>query len=376
MLDPTVADAYIVLSTSTSRVMPQGITPVSPINQSTSSSPIIFSGTYRDPEGIFNRIKIDVEATTTFSGGTTSKRFDIPRTVGEAIPFSLPLDLSRDVTTGMRWRVQAWSTTDWGDGGYDTQWNGTTGFSEWQYFTYEPASTSTVVTSTPPTTSTSTPAQSSEKTITAFSISTTATTTVGAIDETNHTINLTVPFGTDVRALVPTITVSPFATSSPASGLSQDLASPVVYTVTAQDGSIQTYTVTVVVAPDPAPPVAEVVMPTILSYTFNGTASDLTMDATTTTALIALTANKNVDWTSVKIEDQNDPTRYKIFYSDKSECVDGTATCAKTWAGNLSHGSVGPDAAYRIKVNMKDAQGNVFDDYLAPYNIIYKQVIL
>ena len=58
-------------------------------------------------------------------------------------------------------------------------------------------------------------------------------------------ITAMVPFGTDVTALEPTVTISQEATVSPASGQAQDFSSPVTYTVTAEDGSEATYTVTV-----------------------------------------------------------------------------------------------------------------------------------
>jgi hypothetical protein len=62
------------------------------------------------------------------------------------------------------------------------------------------------------------------------------------IDNTNNTIKVIVPYGT---AVTPTITVSPKATVSPASGVNQNFASPVQYTVTAEDGTTKkTYTAT------------------------------------------------------------------------------------------------------------------------------------
>ena len=70
----------------------------------------------------------------------------------------------------------------------------------------------------------------------------------GIIDNTNYTIALTVPKATDVTKLTPAITVSPNATLTPASGVQEDFTNPVTYTVTAQDSSSQTYTVTVNVA--------------------------------------------------------------------------------------------------------------------------------
>ena len=66
----------------------------------------------------------------------------------------------------------------------------------------------------------------------------------GTITGTN--IALSVPFGTDLTNLVPTITISEKATISPASGLPRNFSSPVTYIVTAEDGITETaYTVTV-----------------------------------------------------------------------------------------------------------------------------------
>ncbi len=64
---------------------------------------------------------------------------------------------------------------------------------------------------------------------------------------TGTDITMAVPYGTDVTALSPTYTVSPFATCVPTSGSTQDFTSPVHYIVTAQDGTTQDYTVTVTV---------------------------------------------------------------------------------------------------------------------------------
>ena len=70
----------------------------------------------------------------------------------------------------------------------------------------------------------------------------------GAFIEAEKKITLTVPNGTDVTALVPTIVVSEKATISPATAVAQNFTSPVEYTVTAEDGTTQKYTVTVTVS--------------------------------------------------------------------------------------------------------------------------------
>lgn len=62
------------------------------------------------------------------------------------------------------------------------------------------------------------------------------------------TIAVSVPFGTDLTHLIPTITHNG-ASISPASGVETDFTSPVTYTVTAADGSTREYEVTVTVRP-------------------------------------------------------------------------------------------------------------------------------
>ncbi|MFL5730466.1 MAG: DUF5018 domain-containing protein [Cytophagaceae bacterium] len=76
----------------------------------------------------------------------------------------------------------------------------------------------------------------------------------GTIDQTNKAIDLTVPSGTDVSALVADFTVSALATIKVGSivqtsgSTANDFSSPVVYTVIAEDGSMVNYTVTVTIA--------------------------------------------------------------------------------------------------------------------------------
>ncbi len=64
-------------------------------------------------------------------------------------------------------------------------------------------------------------------------------------------IAVSVPTTTDVTALAPTFTLSPFATAVPASGTARDFTAPQNYTVTAQDKSSQTVTVAVVKSDKP-----------------------------------------------------------------------------------------------------------------------------
>ena len=87
--------------------------------------------------------------------------------------------------------------------------------------------------------------ESSEKKILEFKFASPEVKAV--ITENAKTIVAVVPFGTDVTALVPIITVSDKATVSPASGMPVNFTNPVVFTVTAEDGSTTTYVATVTV---------------------------------------------------------------------------------------------------------------------------------
>lgn len=89
--------------------------------------------------------------------------------------------------------------------------------------------------------------KSPDKAITLFSLNGISPAVTGVIDGVN--ISLIVPLNTNVTALVPTIATSAKATVSPATGIAQNFTNPVSYTVTAEDGSTQTYNVTVVINP-------------------------------------------------------------------------------------------------------------------------------
>ena len=94
----------------------------------------------------------------------------------------------------------------------------------------------------------------SEKEIASYSFS--EQTDAATIDSDNHTVAIEVMFGTDVMNLVATFTLSSGATASinstnQESGVtSNDFSNLVTYTITAEDGTMQNWTVTVTVAPN------------------------------------------------------------------------------------------------------------------------------
>lgn len=86
---------------------------------------------------------------------------------------------------------------------------------------------------------------SSLKEITDFKLSNSQLGT-SSINSAAGTISLNMPIGSTLTGLVPVVfTISPNATVSPSAATALDFSSPVVYTVTAQDNSTKTFTVTV-----------------------------------------------------------------------------------------------------------------------------------
>ncbi|MDK2834750.1 MAG: hypothetical protein PWR29_223 [Methanolobus sp.] len=112
----------------------------------------------------------------------------------------------------------------------------------------------------------------------------------GVINEDAKTVNLTVPYGTDVKSLVPSI-VHNAASVSPASGVAQDFSKPVTYIITAANGTKQNYIVTVTVAPSSAK--------SITSFRFNGLDPDVVGAVNETSKTIELTVLYGTDVTAL-----------------------------------------------------------------------------
>ena len=97
-----------------------------------------------------------------------------------------------------------------------------------------------------------------------------------AINTTAGTVTWTVPYGTGVTTLAPTYTVSAGASGMPVSGTTRNFTTPQSYTLTAQDLSTRSYTVTVTVA---------AAVPTVT--TLNVTAAGTGLEILNTCTLVA-----------------------------------------------------------------------------------------
>ena len=91
--------------------------------------------------------------------------------------------------------------------------------------------------------------KSNLKMITIFDFPSLIPQVIGQVDQNAHTISIEVPYGTNITGLAPSIIISPKATILPLSGVAKDFANPVVYKVTAEDGSVQEYRATIKILP-------------------------------------------------------------------------------------------------------------------------------
>jgi hypothetical protein len=197
--------------------------------------------------------------------------------------------------------------------------------------------------------SSGTVAPNSVKAITAYSLNGAA----GTVNETAKTIAVTMPFGTNVTALVATftttgksVTVGAGATAQTSGTTPNDFTSPVAYTVTAVDNSTPAiYAVTVTAALNPAK--------SITAYSINGVAGTInntlktiavTMpNETNVTALVATftTTGKSV---TVANKPQTSGTTANDFTSSLATPVIYTVTAADD-----------STVTYTVKVTVADA---------------------
>ncbi|MDR2102651.1 MAG: DUF5018 domain-containing protein [Treponema sp.] len=151
---------------------------------------------------------------------------------------------------------------------------------------------------------------------------------------TDTAISVTVPYGTVLTSLTPTITVSDHATVDPESGEAQNFTTPVTYTVTAENGTTQkTYTVTVTVAPNPAANITgfsvDVAEEDIVIDQVAGTISVTVPAGTDVTALvptITLSPGATVDPELEEEQDFTSPVTYTVTAEDEETTKTYTVT--------------------------------------------------
>ncbi len=121
------------------------------------------------------------------------------------------------------------------------------------------------------------PTGSSENDITAFEL---PVQNSSDIDNVNHTITVNVAAGTNINVAPSSLNISPNASISPSATSIQDFNTPVDYTVTAENGDTQVWTVNVTVSPDTDPPVIALVGSNPQEITLGGVYAELGATAT------------------------------------------------------------------------------------------------
>ena len=153
-----------------------------------------------------------------------------------------------------------------------------------------------------------------------------------------NTVALTVPYGTDVTSLTPTIVITG-ASVSPASGVAKDFTNPVTYTVTAADGTTKDYTVTVTVAKNTAKDITSF---SILGIPGTVGANTVALTVPYGTVVTSLTPTIVITGASVSpasgvAKDFTNPVTYTVTAADGStKAYTVTVTVAKNSAKDIT----------------------------------------
>ena len=149
--------------------------------------------------------------------------------------------------------------------------------------------------------------------------------TMAGIDGTigSNTIALTVPYGTDVTALAPTVITITGVSVSPGVGDTKDFTNPVTYTVKAYDNSTKDYTVTVTVAPYPAKNITKFTIYGIPGTITEGSPNTITITVPYDTDVTSLTPTITITGVSVSpasgvAQDFTNPVTYTVKAYDNS----------------------------------------------------------
>jgi hypothetical protein len=220
-------------------------------------------------------------------------------------------------------------------------------------------------------------AASSSKTITAYSFSNPAA--IGNINESDKTISFTVPYGTDITGLIASFTTTGASVklngTVQVSGITtNDFTNPIIYTVTAGDGSTSQYTVTVTVAISSAKSMMSFTILGI-SGAINESAKTITLSVPHGTDITGLVATFTTTGASVKVDgivqasgitanDFTNPIIYTVTAADSST-ADYTVTVKarslpeREWVQRYSNTTSDVDWDQPTAIAV-DAAGNVY----------------
>ncbi|NBD25663.1 S-layer homology domain-containing protein [Paenibacillus glycinis] len=209
-------------------------------------------------------------------------------------------------------------------------------------------------------------AASSAKAITAFSLA--AQTGPATIDGAAHTVRVEVENGTDVGSLPATFTLSVGATTKvgtvdQVSGVTaNDFTNPVSYIVTAADGSTQSWTVTVTIAPSSVATLTSTIGTVSAGGTANETITNIPHDTTLTALKAAITPAAGATF---DVYDADGVTAATVLMTGKQVIVTAQDGMTKTTyavtvnAAPVSGGGGGGGSAAPVETHYESTNGKL-----------------
>ncbi len=201
--------------------------------------------------------------------------------------------------------------------------------------------------------------------IISFDIPTQLSSTVNSLAAT---VNIIMPLGTTLNALIPTIILSTGATVSPLSGVAQDFTGAVSYTVTAQDGSTtKIWTINVGIQANNQAEILTFDIPTQVSSTINGLATTVNIvmpfgtNVTTLIPTITLSTGATVSPLTGVAQDFTSNVAYTVTAQD--------AVTTKTWTVNVTV-QPGSTAAEIITFDIAGQTSSVVNTGTSTVNIV------
>ncbi|MCK8496032.1 hypothetical protein M0L20_29470 [Spirosoma sp. RP8] len=172
-------------------------------------------------------------------------------------------------------------------------------------------------------------------------------------DATTSTYTVTVPAGTDVRAISLSFELPSGATVKPASGSQQNFTNPVTYTVTAEDGSTKAYTVKMAIASAPS-----AIDKQITAFTFEDLNPVVSATINQATQIIEATVPSFVNITSLEPTITISP-KAVVFPASKSR---QNFTNPVSYTVTAENGSI---QRYEVRVTKKIAVASIIQEVVA-----------